>query len=79
MLTQGLPYPTGTPAAYAVRCTGDDGRSVLLGSVVAFVRVGMGTVLLRSDALRTCRTLTVSPEQGDGYYSVAEIGFLQGN
>jgi hypothetical protein len=62
---------------YAVRCTGDDGRPVQLGSVLAGVPIGMGTGFLRSDALRSCRTVTVSPERGDGYYSVAEIGFLK--
>ncbi len=64
---------------YAVRCTGDDGRPVLLGSVLAGVPIGMGTGFLRSDALHSCRTVTVSPERGDGYYSVAEIGFLMGD
>jgi hypothetical protein len=64
---------------YAVRCTDDEGRPVPVGSVLAGVPIGMGTGLLRSDALRSCRTVTVSPERGDGYYSVAEIGFLKGD
>jgi hypothetical protein len=62
---------------YSVHCNGNDGRSALLGSVVAGVPIGMGTAFLFSDEVQSCKTVTVKPEWGDGLYSVGEIGFLK--
>jgi hypothetical protein len=60
---------------YAILCGSEEGTSPL-GGILAGVPIGMGTGLLVSPKLRSCRTVTVKPAHGDGYYSVGEIGFL---
>lgn len=62
---------------YAVHCNREGGETVPLGSALAGVPIGMGTALLFSDELSSCRSVTLKPERGDGYYSVGEIGFLE--
>jgi hypothetical protein len=63
---------------YVVRCRGEDGSVVALGAVKAYSsEPGMAVVPLYSDALQSCRAVQVSPQSGDGYYSVGEVGFLR--
>ncbi len=61
---------------YAVDCVDEAGNARVLGRVLAGVPIGMGTGLLFSDEIASCRTVRVRAEQGDGFYSVGEIGFL---
>jgi hypothetical protein len=62
---------------YAVDCVDEAGNARVLGRVLAGVPIGMGTGFLSSDELGSCRTVRVRAEQGDGFYSVGEIGFLR--
>jgi hypothetical protein len=75
----GVLLSVDTGDVYSVECRRDDGAVVELGKVTATSRtsVGVGTVPLFTEALRSCRSVLVSPVSGDGYYSVGEIGFLR--
>ncbi len=67
---------------YAVNCIGPGGESSRLGEVPVRAQgqqleAGMRTRVLFSNALAACRSVEVTPLQGDGFYSVGEIGFLR--
>jgi hypothetical protein len=62
---------------YVVDCFDSAGRLWPLGSVVAGDTVGTGTGLLLSDRLSSCESIKVHATGGDGYYSVAEVGFFR--
>lgn len=61
---------------YAILCR-SEGGTFSLGSILAGVPIGMGTGVLVSPKLQSCRSVMVEPEHGDGYYSIGEIGFLR--
>jgi hypothetical protein len=66
---------------YAVHCRLPEGvpedADVLVGLTGGERATGMRTRIVWSDLIGACRALRVSPENGDGAYSIGEIGFLR--
>ena len=62
---------------YAIRCFRTSGEPVVIGTSAPTIdEYGMRTRLVFSEGLDECRSIEVSPQQGDGFYSLGEIGFV---
>jgi hypothetical protein len=61
---------------YALRCVRADGSVVPMGTTPNVDGYGMRTRLAFSEILGGCRSVQVSPQEGDGLYALGEIGFI---
>jgi hypothetical protein len=61
---------------YALGCVRDGGGVVPIGTTPPIWYLGMRTRMVFSEILGGCRSIVVSPQGGDGLYSLAEIGFV---
>ncbi len=67
---------------YVLRCLGADGSSSRLGVTPSPALgdkegAGMRTRMVFADGLAACRSIELTPEGGDGFYSIGEVGFLR--
>jgi hypothetical protein len=61
---------------YALRCVRASGSIVPIGMTSTVPGYGMRTRLVFSQILGGCRSIELSPQEGDGLYSLGEIGFV---